>query len=88
MSTHCHDLGDDGFVGPLNTKDFSQLLKVMCRSFTDRENCITQPAHAKCCQLLIKELHTKLASKERDIFDDGQSNSPLLVFCKLDDRGK
>jgi len=87
MSAHSHDLWNDSFVGPLNTKYFGQLLQVVCCSFTDRENCVAQPAHTECGQLLIEELHAELASKERNVFDDGQSNSPLLVLGKLDDSG-
>lgn len=88
MRSHSHNLWNDGFVCPFNTEDFSQFLEVVCCCFTDRENRITQPAHAESRELLIEELNTQLACQERNVLDDGQSNSPLLVFCKLDNSRK
>lgn len=88
MLAHCHDLGDDRFVGPFNTEDFSELLQVLCRGFTDRKHSVTQPAHAQAAELLIKELDAELRGEEGDIFDNGEANTPLLVFSELNDSGE
>lgn len=47
MCPHCHDLWNDGFISPLDTKDFSELFKVMCCSFTNGEDRVAQPSHAE-----------------------------------------
>lgn len=84
MGSHSHDLWNDGLIRPLDTKDFRKLLEVMGCSFTDRENGVTQPGHTECCQFLVKELDTELTCQKRDVLDNRQSNSPLLVLGKLD----
>ena len=84
MPSHHHDLRDDSFSRPLDTKHFSEFLKILCGSFSYREHCITQPAHAQSTQFFVKEFDTELTRKQRNVFDDSQSNSPLLVFSKLD----
>jgi hypothetical protein len=81
MLAHSHDLGDNGIVGPLDAKDLGQLLEVLGRRLTDREDGVAEPA-------LIKELHTQLRCEKRNVFDDGQSNTPLLVLGKLDNGRK
>lgn len=83
MCSHCHDFGNDGLICPLNAENLGQLLEVMCCCFTDGEDRVTQPAHAQSGKLFVKEFDTELASQERNVFDDGQSNSPLLVFGEL-----
>lgn len=88
MCPHGHDLWNDGFVGPFDTEYFSQFLQVLRRSFTDGEDCIAQPAHAESGELLIEEFHAQLACQERDVFNDGQANSPLFVFSELNNCGK
>jgi hypothetical protein len=85
---HGHDLGDNRLVGPLNTENLGELLQVLCRGLTDRENGVAQPAHAQAAELLIEELDAKLRGKKRDVFDDGQTNAPLLVFRKLNNSGE
>lgn len=85
---HSHHLGNDCFAGPLDAKDLGKFLQVTGRSLTNGEDSVAKPTHAKATQLVIKELNTELACQQRDIFDDGQANSPLLVFGKLDDRRK
>lgn len=85
MRTHGHDLGDDGLTGPLDTKYLGQLLQVVSSSLSDREDCVTQPAHAQSAELLVKELDTQLACQQRDVLDDSKSDSPLLVLCELCD---
>ena len=37
MLTHAYDLGNDGNLGPLDTKDFGQLLEVCSSGFTYAE---------------------------------------------------
>lgn len=86
--THCHDLRDDRLICPFHTEDLGELLQVLSRGFTDGENCITQPAHAQAAEFLVEELDAKLRGKERDVFDDSQTDAPLLVFGKLNNGGK
>lgn len=63
MASHSHDLGNDLLTSPLDAKHLSQLLQVVCGSLTDREDSISQPAHAQVAEFLIKELDPKLACK-------------------------
>ena len=88
MLTHGHDLGYDRLVRPLNAEDLCELLQVLSRSFTNGEDGVTQPAHAQAAELLVKKLNAELRGKERNVFDDGQANAPLLVFGKLDNGGE
>ena len=88
MTSHQHYSGNDGFTCPFDPKDFRQLLEIMRRGFSDREDSITQPTHAEVAKLLIEEFNTKLAGEERNIFDDGQSDSPLFILGKLHDCGQ
>ena len=85
MVAHGHNFGNNSLTGPLHTKHLGQLLQVMSCRFTNREDSISQPTHAEVAQLLVEELHTKLAGEERNVFDNGQSNSPLLILGQLDD---
>jgi hypothetical protein len=85
MLTHRHDLGHNSIIGPLYAEDLSKLLEVLGRCFTDGEDCVAQPAHAKTAQLLVEELNAELGSEERYVFDNSQPHPPLLVFSKLDD---
>jgi len=52
-------------------------------SFSDRKNGIAQPTHAEGGEFLVEEVDTKLTCKERNVFDDGQTNTPLFVFGQL-----
>lgn len=88
MLTHGHDLGNDCLVGPLNAKDLGELLQVLGRCLTNGENGVTQPAHAQAAELLVEEFDAELRGKEGNVFDDGQTDAPLLVFGELDDGGK
>jgi hypothetical protein len=38
--------------------------------------------------LFIEEIDSQLAGKEGDVFNDGKSDSPLLIFGQLNDSGK
>ena len=86
MLAHSHNLGHDGLVGPLHAEDFGELLQVLGRRFTDREDGVAQPAHAQAAELLVEELDAELRGKEGDVFDDSQTDAPLLVFGELDNR--
>lgn len=88
MLTHGHDLGDDCLVGPFNTENFCELLQVLSRSLTNGENGVTQPAHAQAAKLLVEELDAKLRGKEGNVFDDSETDTPLLVLGELDNGGK
>ena len=88
MLSHCHDLGDDSIICPLYTEDLCELLQILGGGLTDRENGISQPAHAKAAQFLVEEVHTQLRRQERNVFDDGQPDAPLFVFRQLDNRGE
>jgi hypothetical protein len=56
--------------------------------FTDRENGISQPAHAQIAELLIEELNAQLTGEERDVLDNRKSYSPLLILGELYNCGK
>lgn len=88
VSTHSDDLGHNSLVGPLHTKHISQLLKVLSAGFSDAEDGVTEPRHAEAGKLLVEEFDTKLRSKKGKVLNDGQSDTPLLVFGKLDYSGK
>lgn len=88
LTTQGHHFRDDSLPGPVDTEHFGELLQILCRSFSNGEYGIPEPAHAEIAQLLVKELHSQLLREERDIFDDGKSYSPLLVFCKLNNSWK
>jgi hypothetical protein len=88
MLTHGHDLGDNGIIGPLDTENFSEFLQVLSGRFTDREDGIAEPAHAQAAKLLVEELHAELRRQKWDVFDDGQSHAPLLVFGELNNGGE
>ena len=60
MLAHGHDFRNDSLISPLNTKYFGQLLKILSRGLADREDGITEPAHAKTAQFFVKELNAKL----------------------------
>lgn len=80
---HGHDLGNDGFICPVNAKYFRELLEILRGCFSDGKDCVTKPAHAQGTELLVEEFNAKLTCKERDVFDDGKSNPPLLVLGEL-----
>jgi len=88
MCPHGQDLRNYGIISPFNAKDFRKFLEIVCCCIPDREHCVTQPAHAEGRQFFIKEFHSKLTRQERNVFNDGQSDSPLFVFRKLNDGRK
>lgn len=85
MFAHGHDFGDNGLLGPLDTKHVRQLLEVYRCRLTDAENRVAEPCHAQGSQLVVKELHAELSRNQGDILDDGLSDSPLLILGQLHD---
>lgn len=88
MLTHSHNLGDNGALGPLHPKHFRQLSQVGGSCLPNGEDCVTEPSHAKIAELFIEELDAQLTAEERDIFDDGKADSPLLVLGQLNNSGE
>jgi hypothetical protein len=88
MLTHGHDLGDNCLVGPLNTENLRELLQVLGRSLTDGENGVTEPAHAQAAELLVEELDAELRGKKGNVFDNSETDTPLLVLGELDNGGE
>lgn len=88
MVTHSHHLRNDRLACPFDAKDLCQLLKVVRRSLTDREDSVAEPSHAQSTELLIKERNSELTCQQRNVLDNGQANTPLLVFGELDDGGE
>ena len=83
MLTHGNDLGNNRVSSPINSKDLGELLEVVSRRFSYREDGVAQPAHAEVIELVIEELNAKLTGQERNVLDDGQTDAPLLVFREL-----
>lgn len=88
MLSHGHHFGNDRLACPLHTKYFCELFQVLRGSFSDRENSVSQPSHAQITELLIEKFDTQLAREEGNIFDNSQTNSPLLVFGQLHNGGE
>lgn len=88
MCAHGDHLGDDRLVRPFNTEDFCEFLEVLCGSLSDREDCVTQPAHAEIAELFIEKLDAELARKKGYVFDDSQAHTPLLVLSQLHNSGQ
>lgn len=86
--SHGHDLGNNRALGPFDSENLGQLSQVGGSGLTNGEDGITKPPHAKVTKLLIEELNAQLAGKQGDIFDDGKTDSPLLVLGQLDNCGK
>lgn len=62
MTAHGNHLGDDLLICPRDTKDLCELLQILRAGFSDAENGVAEPRHAKAGKLLIEELYTKLRS--------------------------
>lgn len=88
MLSHGHHLGDNRALRPFHPKHFSQLPQVSGCCLPNGEDGVAEPSHAEVTELLIEELNAQLASKKRDIFDDGKSNTPLLIFSQLNNSGQ
>ena len=88
MLSHSHNLGNNRALGPFDSEYLGQLSQVGGSGLTNREDGVTKPPHAKVTKLLIEEFNAQLAGKQRDIFDDGKTDSPLLVLGQLDNCGK
>ena len=81
---HGGDLGHDCGAGPFDSKDFGELLEVLRAGLTDAEHSIAEPRHAQTAELLVEELHAQLRCQQWNILNDRQTDTPLLVFCQLD----
>ena len=88
MLAHCHDLGNDCLVGPFDTEHLRELLQVLGRSLADGENGVTEPAHTQATELLVEELDAELRGKKGNVFDDSETDTPLLVLGELDNGGE
>lgn len=88
MLSHSHDLRDDRPLGPVNAEYFRELPKILRSGLSNREDSVTKPPHAEITELLIEELDTQLAGKQRDVFDDGKADSPLLILSQLNNSGE
>lgn len=84
MFAHRQDPRDDCRLCPFHTKHICQFLEVDGRRFTNRKDGIAQPVHAQCAELVVEKVDTELGRKEWNVLDDGLSDSPLFVFCELD----
>ena len=85
MFSHSHDFWDDGLFGPVYSKDLGELLQILCSCFADGEHGIAKPVHTKAGELLVEEIHAQLTSEQRNVLDDGQPDTPLLVLGQLND---
>lgn len=85
MRPHVHNLGNDCLIRPLDAKYFSQLLEILGAGLANAENSVSEPRHAQVGQLLVEELDTKLGREQWDMLNDGKTDTPLLVLCKVDD---
>lgn len=79
--SHGHNLRDYGTLSPVNPKYLRKLSQILRGGLSDREDCVTKPAHTEIAELLVEELDSQLAGEKRDIFNDSKTNTPLLVFC-------
>ena len=68
---HHDDLWNYGVARPPDSEDFSELLQVFGSCFPNRENGVTQPAHAKRAELIIEEILAKLACEQWDVLNYG-----------------
>jgi hypothetical protein len=88
MFAHLDDLRQDRSLGPIDTENVGQLFQVDGSRLSYAENGISQPGHAEAAEFFVKELHSELGCEQGDVFDDGLTNSPLLVFGELHDGGQ
>lgn len=84
MLAHGHDLGNDRSLGPVDAEYFCELPQVLCSGLSDGENGVTKPPHAQVTKLFVEEFDAQLAGKKRNILNNGQANSPLLILGQLD----
>lgn len=88
VRAHREDLRNDGSARPLYAEDLRQLLEVDRRALSDAEDVVTEPAHAEVAELVVEELNAELGGEQRNVLDDGLSDSPLLVLSEIDDGRK
>jgi len=85
---HLDDLRQNRSLGPIDTENVGQLFQVDGGRLSYAEDGISQPGHTEASELFVKELHSQLGREQGDVFDDGLTNSPLLVFGELHDGGQ
>ena len=82
---HLQDFWDNRRPRPLHSKHIRELLQIDSRGFSDRKDRVAEPGHAQRAELVVEELNTKLSSQQRNVLDDGLSDTPLFVLGKLND---
>lgn len=88
MLAHLDDLGQDRSLGPVHTENVGQLFQVDRGRLSDAKDGVSQPGHAEAPELFVKELHAELRREEGNVFDDGLTDTPLLVLGELHDGGQ
>ncbi len=63
ISRHGDHFRDDRLLGPVRAELLDQLLQVVGGGLADGVDVIDEPSHAEAIQLLVEELHAKLAWK-------------------------
>ena len=76
---HGHDFWNNRLARPIDTKNLGELLEILGGSFSYREDRVREPVHAEIAKLLVKELDAKLRCKKWNVFNDCETNAPLLV---------
>lgn len=85
MLGHSRHLRNNVAGGPLHTKHLRKLLQILRAGLTDAEDGVAEPRHAQRVELLVEELDAKLAGQQRDVLDDGEPDTPVLVLGQLHD---
>jgi hypothetical protein len=76
MLAHAYDLGNDGDLGPLDTKNLSQFLEIYSSGFAYAEYGVSQPGHAQVSKLLVEKRFPQLRCEKRDVLDDRLPDTP------------
>lgn len=83
LIAHGHDFGYNRLSRPLDAKDFCEFLEVESGGLTNAEDGVAQPGHAEISELLVEELDAQLGGEKRDVLDDGETDTPLLILGEL-----
>ena len=73
----------DNYKLSLLSREMTLHLQIVGCGLSDGEDMINQPSHAEAVQLLVEEVDPELASQERHVLYDGQSDPPLGVLRQL-----
>ncbi len=82
---HNLDGRNDVIFGKFFSKYFRQCAEVLGRSLSNAVDIVRQPSHAQSRQFLNEEGLAELLCQLRDVFNDGQADSPLPIFGQVDD---